>query len=131
MTVAIAPPTAVLTAEQLALPPDVARVLERFSGALEQRFGSRTRELKLFGSRVRGDAHEDSDVDLLVVVDDLSESERGEVFDLAWAAAAAEDEFVVLAPIPYSTQQVAEQRRREKRLLREIDAHGVPLWRAS
>jgi predicted nucleotidyltransferase len=123
---AITPPTTA----QPALPPDVARALRRFSDAMERRFGSRTRELKLFGSRARGDAHEDSDVDLLVVVDDLSESERGEVFDLAWAAAAEEEEFVVLAPIPYSTLQVAEQRRREKRLLREIDAYGVPLWRA-
>lgn len=95
---------------------------------LEARFGARVQELTLFGSRARGDAREDSDVDVLVVVDELSEPERGEVFGLAWSAGMGGDEYVVLAPIPYSTAQARELRRREKRLMREIAEHGVPLW---
>jgi hypothetical protein len=50
----------------------------------------------------------------LVVVDALSERERGEVFDLAWHAAMAGDDYVVLAPIPYSTAHASELRAREK-----------------
>jgi hypothetical protein len=53
------------------------------------------------------------------------------VFDLAWSAGMAGDEYVVLAPILYSTVQATELRRREKRLMREIDDHGVPLWETS
>lgn len=39
----------------------------------------------MFGSRVRGDAHEESDIDLLVLVDGLDEPTRRAVIDLAYA----------------------------------------------
>lgn len=108
--------------------PEVAEAMEHFRESLHSRFGERLREITLFGSRARGDAREDSDVDLLVVIDELSEQERGEVFDHAWSAGMAGEEYVVLAPIPYSSAQAGELRRRERRLMREIDDHGVPLW---
>lgn len=111
--------------------PEVAVALERFRQLARSRFGDRLQELTVFGSRARGDAREDSDVDILVVVDQLSESERDEVFDLAWRAAMAGEEYVVLAPIPYSSERAAESRRLEKRLMREIDAQGIRLERAS
>jgi hypothetical protein len=108
--------------------PEVVAALECLGASLRSRFGERLQEFTLFGSRARGDAREDSDVDVLVVIDQLSERERGEVFDLAWSAGMGGDEYVVLAPIPYSTAQARELRSREKRLMREIANHGVPLW---
>lgn len=115
----------------LSTTPEVAAALESFRQLVRLRFGERLRELTVFGSRARGDAREDSDVDLLVVVDGLSESERGEVFDLAWHAAMAGEEYVVLAPIPYSSERAAELRRLQRRLMREIDSQGIPLERVS
>jgi predicted nucleotidyltransferase len=111
----------------LSTTPEVAAALDSFGVSLRSRFGERLQELTLFGSRARGDAREDSDVDVLVVIDQLSERERGEVFDLAWSAGMSGDEYVVVAPIPYSTAQARELRSREKRLMREIADHGVPL----
>src|SRR5687768_1220114 len=70
----------------LSTTPEVVGALERFGASLRSKFGRRLREVTLFGSRARGDAREDSDVDVLVVIDELSERERGEVFDLAWSA---------------------------------------------
>jgi predicted nucleotidyltransferase len=43
----------------------VARKLARFRNTLEGRFGGRLRELILYGSYARGEANEDSDVDVL------------------------------------------------------------------
>ena len=51
----------------LAAPPIVLRALQRFRQWLEERFGGRLREFVVFGSRARGDAKEDSDIDVLVV----------------------------------------------------------------
>ena len=54
------------------LPPAVHAVLTRFRTALDAHFAERLREVVLFGSYARGGAHEDSDVDVLVVIDDLT-----------------------------------------------------------
>lgn len=111
----------------MALPSLIDDALRRFSSALRERFAGRLREVVLFGSFARGEAHEESDVDVLVVVDDLTEKERREVLDLAYDVALAAPEWVGLSPLPYSTAQAAELRGRERRLFRDIDREGVPL----
>ena len=86
------------------------------------------RETVLFGSYATGQAHEESDVDVLVVVDGLTEQERRDVMDAAYDAAAADrDAWVSISPLPYSIEQVTDLRSRERRLLRDIDACGVRL----
>ncbi|MSP24305.1 MAG: nucleotidyltransferase domain-containing protein [Myxococcales bacterium] len=109
-------------------PPSVRAAIERFRIGVQARFGPRLRELVLFGSYARGDADDESDVDLLVVIDELSEAERREVFDLAYDADAADREhWSGLAPIVYSTAWAQELRRREKLLLQDVDREGVRL----
>lgn len=51
------------------MPPLVASALKQLRAALEQRFGSRLLRLRLFGSYARGEADEDSDVDVPIVLD--------------------------------------------------------------
>jgi predicted nucleotidyltransferase len=58
-------------------------LLEAFAGALRQRFGARLRDVVLFGSRARGAGRDDSDLDVLVVVDALGREERHAVLDEA------------------------------------------------
>ena len=50
------------------------QLLAEHKGLLTRRYG--VTELALFGSRVRGDAREDSDVDILVAFDGPATSER-------------------------------------------------------
>jgi uncharacterized protein len=110
------------------LPAPVVRGLARFRALLEARFGERLREVVLYGSYARGEAHPDSDVDVLVVVDGLTESERGEVFDLVYDANAADrDSWIGLSALAYSDTQVADLRARERLLLRDIARDGVPV----
>jgi predicted nucleotidyltransferase len=111
------------------LPPFVEAALRRFCVVLAARFGARLREVVLFGSYARGEAHDESDVDVLVVVDALTERERREVLDAAYDAAAAGDvaEWVTISPLAYSAAQAAELRARERRLLRDVDRDGVRL----
>jgi len=105
----------------------VGSAIERFRSEVRLRFGERLRELVLFGSQARGEGHEDSDVDLLVVVDALTETEQREILDLAYDAGAAGEEYIALSPLPYSVEQVTQMRARERRLMREIARDGVAL----
>lgn len=99
----------------------------RFRAALQQRFGARLREVILFGSWARGQANEESDVDVLVAIDDLTDGERREVFALAYDADAPNDWLVLLSPLVYSTAQVALMRQGGRRLFRDIDSEGARL----
>lgn len=44
-------------------------VVTRFAEELRRRFGDAVRDVRLFGSFARGEAHEDSDVDVAVVLE--------------------------------------------------------------
>ena len=109
------------------LPSVVSEALHRFGLALRERFGGRLSEVVLFGSRARGEAHEDSDVDVLVVIDDLSDGERLAVLDVAYAAAHATADWVGLSPLVYSSEQAARMRSGGRRLFRDIDQEGIRL----
>lgn len=107
------------------LTPRERAAIEGLRAFLEARFGARLRELSLFGSVARGERREDSDVDILVVIDDLSSSERREV---GWCAGDLLTEHdVLLAPLAMSTARRRELRDRERLLGRELDRDGVPL----
>jgi predicted nucleotidyltransferase len=73
-----------LSADELAL-------LERFAEVARSRLGDALHAIWLFGSRARGEppAHEDSDVDLLVLVDDASWEGKNRVHAALVEAAAA------------------------------------------
>jgi uncharacterized protein len=58
--------------------------LRAFRATLEARFGGRLERLVLFGSRARGEGHEQSDLDVLVLVRDLTKAERRAVVNLAY-----------------------------------------------
>ena len=58
------------------------QVVQAFSAELRQRLGPRIRQIFLFGSRAREDAREDSDYDMLVVVDQRTPEIRSTILDV-------------------------------------------------
>jgi len=50
---------------------DMLRIVARARVGLEQIYGARLRGVYLFGSYARGEANEDSDVDIAVVLDEV------------------------------------------------------------
>ena len=51
---------------------DIKLILRELKEGLEELYGARLRGVYLFGSRARGDAAVDSDIDVAVVLDDFS-----------------------------------------------------------
>lgn len=110
---------------QRTIPLSLRGALETYADRLRERFGSRLREMRLFGSYARGTATEHSDVDVLVVVDGLTEAERLTVADMATAVMLETD--LPIAPLPLSREKLEELRRRERALARTLDDEGVVL----
>lgn len=108
----------VLTAAELA-------AVDAFITWLRRRFGDGVAELRVFGSRARGEGHEESDLDLLVAVEGMTSAERREIAQQSGDALT--DWGVLLSPFAVSTEHLANLRARERRIAREIDRDGIPL----
>jgi predicted nucleotidyltransferase len=67
------------------LDPQRRRWVEEFRDGLRALLGKRLRDLRLFGSEVRGEGGVESDVDLLVLVDGLDVKTWRAVLDLAYS----------------------------------------------
>lgn len=103
--------------------PVISRTLRQYREKLEAGLPGRVRRVTLFGSVARGEASEDSDVDVLVVVDAPSFVERRDAMNLAGELGLDND--LVIAPIVLSADEWAELERRERALPRELARDGV------
>lgn len=81
--------------------------------------------LQVFGSYARGEAHEESDVDVCVVLRTVTWDDRRTILDHA-ADIFLELE-VEISPTILSEEQVATWRRQDRPLVRDIDREGIPL----
>ncbi len=105
------------------------RALEAFLAGPQEQYGRLAEEVILFGSKARGDAGEESDMDLLVLV-------RSEDCHLWWdiPAPAARSSFVrgregVISAKVMSTHHYAWLKRLQTPLYQNIRADGVRLWK--
>ncbi len=99
--------------------------LDWFAAQARERFGARLRDIRLFGSWARGEATADSDVDVLVLVDDLTGPEAHALGHLGGDVLSRHG--VLLVPLAMSSARMQELRDRERALPREIDRDGIPL----
>ncbi len=107
------------------LPPGHREALLAYAARLRARFGARVRFVRLFGSWARGGAHEDSDIDVAVVIEGLTREEWREAVGLAAESTIAGGE--PLSPFVVSGEHFDELNRRERRIAADIQRDGVPL----
>lgn len=97
-------------------------VLEKFKALLQQRV--RVHQVILFGSRARGDAHPDSDVDVVVIVDgDCDLDSREYIRYCAWEAGF--DECLLVVPVIYTRDAWENSPVRFSLLVQAVKAEGV------
>jgi predicted nucleotidyltransferase len=108
------------------LPSLVQQNVDAFLAGLRERFGPRLRAVRLFGSYARGTADEDSDVDLLVLLDHVDPEDDRAVTDLAgdltWQIGGT-----VISPLVTSESAFEEWKRRERLTPLEIEREGIAL----
>src|SRR5215212_6553822 len=110
----------------VSLPPVVRENLDAFVARLRGLFGPRLISVRLFGSYARGEAHEESDVDCLVLLDRVDPADDRAVTDLAgdltWQIGG-----VVISPLIMSEAAFEEWKARERRTALEIERDGIHL----
>lgn len=97
------------------------KIVETFKELVSQRVT--VLEVRVFGSRARGDASEDSDLDVLVVVDHLDHEIDKYISECAWEAGFPED--IVLMPMAISIDNLKNSPLRESVFIRNVYREGV------
>ena len=107
-------------------PAEGRRIAEEAARRLGDAYGDRLRQVVLFGSWVRGEAHEESDVDLLVVLDDVVDrgSERDRIVEALYDLEADSRRAIEAFPV---TQ--ADVRQRSRPLVRAALDEGLLVLR--
>ncbi|HNR12217.1 MAG TPA: nucleotidyltransferase domain-containing protein [Thermodesulfobacteriota bacterium] len=96
-------------------------VLERFKALLLGKL--HVVHLILFGSRARGDAAPDSDMDIVVVLDQRTSEAEEYVSDCAWEAGV--DDGIVVCPIVYSVAEWEQSPLRYSSFVRTVQQEGI------
>jgi len=103
----------------------VSRALAEFAREVRRRHGAALIDLRLFGSFARGEADEESDVDVAVVLEHVDWRTRGAVIDLATDTGLPFD--LRISPTVFDRETWERWRREERPLVMDIEREGVPL----
>ena len=112
-----------IMSSRLELSSREAGALADLKGRLAGLLDDRLVDLRVFGSKARGDAEADSDLDVAVIVKGLSRALRRRIY-----TEAAEVELQWLQPVSlllFSEEDFARLRGRERRIALDIEREGI------
>jgi predicted nucleotidyltransferase len=103
------------------LVPTERQWVEEFRDAIRARWGERVRDMRIYGSKVRGDDHDESDIDVLVLVQDNDQATSMAIWELAssislWLSPMVMDFERYHLPISRASGFYEEMRRESVRL---------------
>lgn len=107
------------------LTPNEQTAVAEYVTRIQQNFPDRILTVMLFGSKARGDAEAESDIDLLVLVDVETNQFRSTLWRIA--ADVSLDYNVVVSPRVYGQARWQEMERMRLPLYRAIVTDGIPL----
>lgn len=114
------------SSRDLCLPRLVEQTLRAFVDGLRSRFGARLVSVRLFGSYARGEAHEESDADCLVLLRHIDPGDDRTVVDLA-ADLSWQIGGVLISPLVMTPEKFAQWKATERRVPLAIESEGLDL----
>ena len=105
--------------------PYEKQILETFANLVRKKVSLNS--IVLFGSRARGDSESDSDMDVLVIVNDLTEKDEDYISECAWEAGF--ESGVVVVPVVFSRVEWENGPERYSLLAEAVKLDGVYLWK--
>jgi predicted nucleotidyltransferase len=105
------------------LPQSIREAVELFAARVRELAGAQLRQLCVFGSYARDDATPASDVDVAVVIDELSSQLKSQILDVTGEIFL--DREVLVSPVILPTDLFEKWRRQERRLVRDILRDGI------
>ncbi|MEI8241877.1 MAG: nucleotidyltransferase domain-containing protein [bacterium] len=105
---------------------DVRNCARAFAGEVRMHFGTRLHGIRLYGSAARGDWQEDSDVDILVLLDAVTTEDR------AWIAERANHlgilgSGILLSAVTLTAADFQRLHDRERLFAAEVKRDGMPI----
>ncbi len=101
------------------------QALTTFRDTLQGHFAERLLDCRLFGSKARGEGTLASDLDVLVVIDDMQYQDKRWI--ITCGADVSLEYLVEMSPLALSPQQFNHLLQRERRLALDIEREGIPL----
>jgi predicted nucleotidyltransferase len=100
-----------------------AAALKKLKESLER--NPRFVQMKLFGSKARGDSDRESDIDVLIVLEDYDRESRNAIYDLCYDLSV--DFSVVLAPVIYTRKEFESDLTRATTFYQALAREAVSL----
>ncbi|MBT8371724.1 MAG: nucleotidyltransferase domain-containing protein [Desulfobacterales bacterium] len=97
------------------------KVVSKFASAVRSKYP--TARVWAFGSRARGKAISESDLDVCVVVDKLNDKIDATIMEMAWQTGFESD--IVISTVTYSRQEFENGPCSKSRLVRNILDFGI------
>ena len=97
------------------------QIVERFKELVSRKV--KIHKLQVFGSRARGDASAESDIDVLIVVEQLDHSIGKYISECAWEAGFPED--VIVMPVTISLDTLRNSPIRESVFIKNVYREGI------
>jgi predicted nucleotidyltransferase len=100
-------------------------ILQELKRSLESFLGDQLVNMVLFGSMARGDYHDESDMDVAVIVRGLTRKLKGQILDEV--AELELEHHMPLSALVFSEEEFNHLKKRERRIALDIEREGIPL----
>lgn len=98
------------------------QILDQFAARVRDQYPDA--DIRAFGSRARGDATWESDLDVCVVVDHLNNEDRYTLWNIAWEIGFDQD--MLISAVPFSKDEFEYGPCSESPLVLNILREGIP-----